>query len=399
MVVGDRIVLYCSDGCRREGLATGRTQAEPSPEVALEILDDAAALVSADVAREGPPARRGRLLAALLVATGVVLLVGAGYLILEHLLGSGRSRREGRGGQARPTADAGGRVVTDAPGGEAVPGILDGSDVVVRLVEGGQTHNKPSFLDLKQRSWSMLEGFLLSRTGRFWRTAARVLAEQGHAGALQALRKALVSEKWANRQRAAEALARLGHVEGIEALKKDLTAGRKPVKWAAAFALARCGDSAGVAVIRQLALFRQHRMTSYEALVRLGNGKGKAHLRTVLLKSEAKYDRLRAAVALGMVGDRSGLELLKERLKEPGMHMGVALALQKLGAKEAREALVRALGHSALRVEAARALRAYGDVTLVSEMAKKLASPSEDSRLTAAAAIVILTAQARAEAR
>jgi len=401
LIVGDRVVVYCSDACRQEGLSTGRTSSEPGPEVVLEIVDDAPAMASTDRVREipVPTFRLGRLLAAVLVATGVLLLVGAGYLLLEHVMGSEPHRSAGGGGDGLTAAEGGGRSEADGNGGAAAPGILDGSDAAVRSVGIAQTRRKSSLLELKKRSWSMLEGFLLSRTGRFWRTAAKVLAEQGHTGALQALRKALVSQKWANRQRAAEALARLGHAEGLEALKRDLNARRKPVKWASAFALARCGDSAGVGVIKQLAYFRQHRMTSYEALVRLGNGKGKTHLRKVFRKSKAKYDRLRAAVALGMVGDRTGIGLLKERLKEPGMHMGVALALQKLGAKEAREALVRALGHTALRVEAARALRAYGDVTLVSEMAQQLDSLSEDSRLTAAAAIVILTAQARAEVR
>ena len=35
LVVGDRIVVYCSDACRHEGLATGRTSSEPGPEVVL----------------------------------------------------------------------------------------------------------------------------------------------------------------------------------------------------------------------------------------------------------------------------------------------------------------------------------------------------------------------------
>jgi hypothetical protein len=347
--------------------------------------------VVSDLAVEIPASaetRQRRVLISTLVGGGALLLVFAGYLILAHAYGGGvgtsRASLSSTVGKLRPPP-------LEAP--EAAPRKTTVAPTQPRA------RGRPSLMTLKKRSWLILEGFLTSRTGRFWRTAARVLAEQGHAGAIGALRKALQSKSWANRQRAAEALARLGYVEGIEVLKKDLATRRKSVKWASAFALARCGDPAGARVIKQLARSRRHRMTSYEALVRLGDNKGMIHLREVLSKSRAKYDRLRAAVALGMQGDRSGLAMLKARMKEPGMHMGVALALQKLSAPEARQALVRALEHTALREEAARALRAYGDVTLVAKMAPDLRSDSEDARLTAAAAIVILTAQATAEAR
>ena len=75
-----------------------------------------------------------------------------------------------------------------------------------------------------------------------------------------------------------------------------------------------------------------------------------------------------------------------------------ALALQKLGVPAAQQALRRALAHTALRVEAARALRVYGNITGVGEMERHLRSEGPETRLTAAAAIVILTTQSRAEA-
>ena len=413
------MVMCCSDACRemvREGLVpkAPTTSAAPVPvSITHEVDEHAPTAVKAarpkspgkgnaesrpkprgsDLAVEAPaPAefRRRRVVLSTLVGGGALLLVFAGYLIL------GYAPRGVSKGQTSLSATVG--RVRSLPSPATPDAALKRAVVPAKTPEPRTAPPRPSLMTLKKRSWSILEGFLASRTGRFWRTAARVLAEQGHAGALKALRKALKSPSWANRQRAAEALARLGHAEGLEALKKDLTAGRRQIKWASAFALARCGDPAGMRVIRQLARYRQHRMTSYEAMVRLGDEKVLIALREVL-KSRAKYDRLRAAVALGMKGDRSGLAVLQARMKEPGMHMGVALALQKLEAPEARPALLRALKHTALREEAARALRAYGDVTMVAKMGPELGSDSEDVRLTAAAAIVILTAQARAEAQ
>jgi HEAT repeat protein len=412
LVLGDRVVMCCSEACRDRTLAGLAPPTAPpqAPDVGseaaqVEPLPSASALpgersglpaaegaegVASSVALESPsPAesRRRRVLVSTLVGGGALLLVFAGYLILAYAYGGGV------GTNGASLSDSVGRLRPAPLGEDAAPPPRPPARPPPRA------ERRPSLMTLKKRSWHMLEGFLASRTGRFWRTSARVLAEQGHAGALEALRKALKSPSWANRQRAAEALARLGHAEGLAVLKQDLVARRRPVQHASAFALARCGDPAGLRVIRQLARYRQHRMTAYEALVRLGDRLGVVQLQEALRKSRAPYDRLRAAVALGLRGDRAGLAVLRARMKEPGMHMGVALALQKLGAPEARDALVRALEHTALRVEAARALRAYGDVTLVAKMSPELGSQSEDSRLTAAAAIVILTSQARAEAR
>jgi HEAT repeats/PBS lyase HEAT-like repeat len=418
LVLEDRVVMCCSEACRKvvldrltshgsvesvvgpvtDGLGEcpqrGRSAQNPGgPRGPVAAEPSGPSLVS-DLAVEPPaPAesRRRRVNLSTLVGGGALVLVLVGYTIVSY---AGSTRRASlsatvsslRLSPPSSTADVASSGKTVAPASAVVDEPLP-------------PRRRPSLMTLKKRSWTILEGFLANPTGRYWRTAARVLAGQGHAGALDVLRKALASDKWANRQRAAEALARLGHTEGNVALKKDLTSGRRPVQWASAFALARCGDSSGMRVIKQLARHRQHRMTSYEALVRLGDPRGLVYLREVLERSGAPYDRLRAAVALGMKGDRTGLTVLKARMKEPGMHMGVALALQKLGAKEARPALIRALEHTALREEAAGALRAYGDVTLVAKMVPDLNSDSENARLTAAAAIVILTAQARAEAR
>jgi len=75
----------------------------------------------------------------------------------------------------------------------------------------------------------------------------------------------------------------------------------------------------------------------------------------------------------------------------------VALALQKLEVPEAPQALRQALAHRALRVKAARALRRYGRVSDLRPLTRDIASRAAESRLTAAAAIVILASQARAE--
>ncbi len=419
LVVDDRVVMCCSEACREgvlEGLASqdssgsalrpdtdgSGTRVEEESSAAVVARPRALPGAAADPA--GPPqvsalavetpapaeSRRRRVILSTMVGGCSLVLVIVGVLILSFAGGVSTDR-------ASLSATLSSLNSSPPPVNSGVAPA--GREMAPEVVEPPRTRRRPSLMTLKKRSWTILEGFLANSTGRYWRTAARVLAGQGHAGALDVLRKALASNKWPNRQRAAEALARLGHTEGNAALKKDLVSRRRPVQWASAFALARCGDSAGMRVIRQLARLRQHRMTSYEALVRLGDQKGQVYLREVLQKSRAPYDRLRAAVALGMKGDRIGLAVLKARMKEPGMHMGVALALQKLGAPEARPALVRALEHTALREEAAQALRAYGDVTLVAKMAPDLTSDSENARLTAAAAIVILTAQARAEAR
>lgn len=324
-------------------------------------------------------------LSAALLAAGIVLLLIAAYLVLEYAgaspgaIGRSKSPRIGARDDATPPRAPPGRERGGA-------GLLPSSREV-RL------------LALRQRSFETLSGYLGSEPARFRLLSAQVLAEQGDEIAARILRRELGAELWTTRHLAAEALARLGDPEGLGRLKADLASPRLPVRRSAAYALGRVGDPAGLPLLRGLSLQAGHRLTACEALAQLGDEGGKRFLHAVLVGSQPSYDRLRAAVALGLAGDRAGLPLLRARLAEPGMHLGVALALHQLGSPEAVPALRRALAHAALRVEASRALWVQGDLSGLDEVRSSLESESDEARLTGAASIVILTAQARAEVR
>ena len=389
-----RVILCCSVDCAerlRRGEPTPASApgaAEPAGPSGAGRPSRAAGERGAASAGDRSPRMRRLSTLALLGASGLAVATVGVYLLVAHGR-AGAHSPDSADQRLAPMVRVGTRAV-QPPRREPRPRTARPRDP--------PTDGSRTVLSLRQRSWRVLESYLASRVVRFRLTAADVLAEQKDQAAIGTLRRALGDELWTTRRLAAEALARLGHAEGIAALKAALKAKRRPIQWASAFALARCGDPSGETLLKQLAYFRKHRLTSYEALARLGDADSLKYLRRVLRTSQAPDDRLRAAVALGLAGDRSGLPVLRKRLHDPVLHFGVALALQKLGVPAAQVALRRALNHNALRVQAARALRAYGAISDVDRMVPDLTSAAPEAQVTAAGAIVILTTQSRAEA-
>ncbi len=386
-----RVILCCCADCAerlRRGEIAPASALEPAEPDGAARPSRAAGARGAASAVDRPPRLRRLSTMALLGASGLAVVTVGVYLLLAHGR-AGAHSPNAADQRLAPMVRVGTRAV-QPPRREPRPRTARPRDP--------PTDGSRSVLSLRRRSWRVLESFLASRVVRFRLTAADVLAEQKDQAAIGTLRRALSDEIWTTRRLAAEALARLGHAEGIATLKTGLKAKRRPIQWASAFALARCGDPSGETLLKQLAYFRKHRLTSYEALAHLGDASSLKYLRRVLRTSPAPDNRLRAAVALGLAGDRSGLPVLRKRLHDPGLHFEVALALQKLGVPAAQAALRRALNHHALRVEAARALRAYGAISDVDRMVPDLTSAEPEAQVTAAGAIVILTTQSRAEA-
>lgn len=415
VVIGDRVAMCCSTACARALLdkrdvscqapeaSTARGKEEEEAvlgERAPPVLGEPAPQSGEDLVAAEKSARPrrgwwGRLRigpsgAALMVA-GLTLVLVAIYLVMEY----GRvapSPSPSQSGEDLALAELTGQGrdggIPLALSGALPPGVLPG---------GPPDPEPPLFLELQRRSMAILEGFLSSEVIRFRLAAAEVLAEAGNGRALEALKGELGAGLWSIRQMAAEPLARLGHEEGLAALREGLASPRSSVRWSAAYALARAGDATGAPILRQIAHVRIHRITANEALVRLGDQRGRRVLHAVLAGDDPPYDRLRAAVALGQAGDHAALPLLVASLDEPQMRLGVALALQRLGSPLARPALEQALEHAALRVEGARALRGQGEVTGLRSLGRSLDSAHPETRLSAAASIVILTAQAEAE--
>lgn len=417
VVLGSRVVMCCSDACRSEAreaqAAATRVTPSPTGEACAEVPTQrstrssepfepsphgaTSAPVGAQPATRDTPsgidsdqgATRRALRRAALLALGAGLILAAA-LILWRVAAHGQelARPEQSGGAPAQTAPTTPRSTSPRSTSPRSRADLPRPAARPRGV-----------LALTARSRTILDGYLGSPVVRFRLTAADVLAEAGEVKAMAVLRSGATNRLWTTRLMAAEALARSGDPRGLDVLRAGLRSPRRSLRWAAAFALARQGDGAGARLIRQLAAVPKHRLTCREALARLGDERSKRYLRGVLDRSRAPYERLRAAVALGLAGDRAGLFLLKEQLAKPGIHLGVALALQRLEAPEARAALRRALGHHSIRIQAARALKRSGTVSDLASLSRDLRSRADESRLTAAGAIVVLSSQTRAEAR
>lgn len=247
----------------------------------------------------------------------------------------------------------------------------------------------------------VLGAFLKQEGTRHQLVAAEVLGGCcQEPGALEVLLSACKDSLWSRRQQAAAALARMGNDLGLKVLKKDLAHRRRAVRWAAAFNLARLGDRSGLSVIRPLLSKKRYRLTCAEALIKLGDTRAKRYLVKVLdMESARSSDRLRAAVALGLAGDGRGAGLLREAVGGQRVHLGAALALARLQDPLATDALVRALDHTALRLEAARALRRLGTQVSLAKLVDRMKDPDAHGQISAAAAVLLLTRDARADSR
>jgi hypothetical protein len=257
-----------------------------------------------------------------------------------------------------------------------------------------------TLIEARRRAQQILEQQLKHEGTRNRLVAAEALARCcHHKQAWQTLLRCAADPLWTRRQLAAAALARLGNAHGFAVLKKGLRSPRRTVRWGAAFSLARLGDDSGAEVIRPLLKRARYRMTCAEALIKIGDAQARRVLMRMLNGADtpASY-RLRAAVALGLAGDRSGKPLLELALRSQGVHLDAALALLELGDRRAVGVLVKALEHSASRLKAARALSRLGRQAGIGRLVERMHHPHHPGRVSAAAAVMLLTREARAEA-
>jgi HEAT repeat protein len=174
---------------------------------------------------------------------------------------------------------------------------------------------------------------------------------------------------------------------------------RRDVKADAARHLIALGDDAGLDFLHTLLGVTQHRLGAAEALARRKDPKAMAALAAIhdAPGTEAD-DRLRAAIALGAGGTVAVAPELRTALADPRFRPAAAAALAELGDSAARDALVAGLGVPSLRVDAARALRRLSPdldaAPLVTPLIDALATERDNSQVSAAEAILVLTGPA-----
>ena len=215
--------------------------------------------------------------------------------------------------------------------------------------------------------------------------------------AWRVLRKASRDTLWTRRQMAAEARARLGDRRGLNLLEKDIRVHRGSVRRGAVFALGRLGETKKEPLkhLRRF-LYRPGRELAAAEVYTVADKARESHAVRVLeriLRSgdSAPWEKLRAAAALGLLGDPQGKEHLKNGLRGESVHLGAALALERLQDFGAVEALTKALDYSALRLKAAPALKRLGVPVDLKKLGSEMVTSSLTSRVTAAAAVMILT--------
>lgn len=247
---------------------------------------------------------------------------------------------------------------------------------------------------LRDAAVGALRELMRSPSPRLARDAALALARVRDPDALAALGRRLDEEPSpAARLRVAYVLARSGDARGVAALEAALRDPSRDVRLDAARSLARLGNDAGRTALRAMLRVRTHRLGAAAALALLGDDAGLAVLREALAGS-ARVARTRAAVALGAAGYDEARDALADILTA-GDRVGAAHALAALGDTRAVDALVEQLGASALRVDAAIALRRLDAQVDLAPLARALVDGDDVGRITAAEAILILTADER----
>jgi HEAT repeat protein len=246
----------------------------------------------------------------------------------------------------------------------------------------------------------VLKELLASPSPRISRAAAIALARTCDGAARAHLAEATKTEtSEIARLENAYVLARCGDDAAKQTLVVSLKNARRDVKADAARHLTALGDSSGLSFLHALLGVSQHRLGAAEALARTKDEKAVAALTTIHGATGTEPDdRLRAAIALGLAGDVSVKEELRIALADPRFRPAAAAALAVLGDDFARDALVDGLGVPSLRVDAARALRRLSpnlDATpLVAPLLAALATERDNSQVSAAEAVLVLTGPA-----
>ncbi|HUQ08495.1 MAG TPA: hypothetical protein VM261_38655 [Kofleriaceae bacterium] len=345
------------------------TKAVPAPApVPVAVPAPATVEVADDVVEEVPRLRPRRRWRAALAALAVIVVGGMAIALVQNISPSSPSRVN-----AAP-AD---RELPPAPAVPAAP--------------------VPS---PREKATAVLKGLIASPSPRIARSAALALARTCDAAAKTHLVEATKTEtSEIARLENAYVLARCGDDAAKQTLVVSLKNARRDVKADAARHLTALGDSSGLSFLHALLGVSQHRLGAAEALARTKDEKAVAALTTIHGAAGTEPDdKLRASIALGLAGDVSVKEELRIALADPRFRPAAAGALAELGDDFARDALVDGLGVPSLRVDAARALRRLSpnlDATpLVAPLLDALATERDNSQVSAAEAVLVLTGPA-----
>lgn len=252
----------------------------------------------------------------------------------------------------------------------------------------------------RDRAIALLRELMTSTSPRIEREAAIALARTCDAGALAHLAAGASSEpSELARLVIAYTQARCGDAKGRATLAAALRSERRDVKADAARHLLALGDDAGLDFMHALLRVSQHRLGAAEALARRKDDKALAALAAIhSAEATEPDDRLRAAIALGLSGDATVAPELRTALDDPRFRPAAAAALAELHDPAARDALVAGLGVPSLRVDAARALRRLAPdldaAPLVAPLLDALATERDNSQVSAAEALLVLTGPA-----
>ncbi|MEM9489732.1 MAG: HEAT repeat domain-containing protein [Myxococcota bacterium] len=407
---GTAVVTYCSTACaageaepapasaersrgRKGGAAGGPDQpgADGSPggdrpgrAATAAVGDQASDARAVTTERPGKGARSNRK-GQIIALSAAIMLGGMAITIINAVSPSSPSdvsAASSTGGAAeRPTATADSSAAEPAPADEAAA-TQEPAERAPATPE-----------QLNERAQDILRQLLQSPSPRVQRIAALALSRLADQAALDLLRNVLErSDSKLVRLEAAYALARIGDSDGRKHLREKLRHERRDVRVDAARYLAQLGDDSGLKSLRRMMSLRSHRLGAAEYLARRGDRDGIAELRGVLADDDSSEEfRMRALVALGRSGDTAVRDQLHAILQDGRYQVGAADALAALGDPLAIPQLRKQLGIASLRVRAALALRRLGAEADLDAVAAALDQGSEQARVTAAEAILILT--------
>jgi HEAT repeat protein len=355
--------------------ATALVQAEgsDSSETARDPDFETPRLARAPTARTAGKRQRKRIL----VASAAIMLGGMAIAVVQAVSPSTpSSATAGKDERARAAAV--------------------GSPAAEPTASDGKTEKEEGLSKVALRSAAVkeLRALLQSNSHRVQRMAAMGLARNDDTEALARLVELFDKEESTLAQiDIAFAQARAGVAAGREFLTTQLTSSRRDVRIDAARRLVELGDDSGARALTQMLGVRSHKLGAAALLARLGEEKGTSFLKETLTdESSSDENKMRAAVALGRAGDESARATLQQILSDGRYVVDAAGALARLGDEAAVPALERQLQLTAMRVSAAEALAGMKREVPLDALATALVEGNEEGRVTAAEAILILTA-------
>jgi HEAT repeat protein len=242
-----------------------------------------------------------------------------------------------------------------------------------------------------------LRALMASTSPRVRRLAAQAMARAGDEAALVLLRRLQREEpSQLGRIQIAYALARAGDAQARQDLRIQLGSERRDVRVDAARCLLQLGDESGRKTLRAMLSVDAHRIGAAGLLARMGDDEGLKVLREEAVDKRATPEaKMRAQVALGRAGDESVRPALRKILEDKRYNVGAADALAALGDEAAAPALTVQLGLSAMRVPAALWLRRMKRAVDVAPLIVAMSAADEQSRVSAAEALLILSGPPR----